>query len=132
MKFIGELYREKVLSLPEQSLLKQEILTNWGGTRIEKDLFGWKLYYNTEGKKKVQSVIECRSEEAARYLKVFFDLGMKEVLVPKDDEYLKSILPELEYLKKRTDEILNSYLESILNRQIRERLKHEVYMEITQ
>ncbi len=131
MKFIGEFYKEKVLSLPEKSLTKREApYISPENMQVERDLFGWKIYYNKLGRKSLR-YIECRSEEEARYLKVLLDVGMREIFVPKDDEYLKSILPELERLKKRTDEILNSYLKSILNRQIRERLKHEVYMEIT-
>jgi hypothetical protein len=64
------------------------------------------------------------------YLKIFADLGVTEVFIPKDDAHLNIILPELERLKTRADEILNSYLETILDRKIKERLRHEVYMEI--
>jgi hypothetical protein len=123
MKLIGEVYREKVLSLPKRKLSKKEFSDKSGEIKIERDLFGWKLY---SGKK----VIECRSEEEARYLKVFVDLGLTEIYIPKDDVYLKEVLQELERLKSKTDEILNSYLETILDRRIREQLKHEVYMEV--
>lgn len=131
MKRIGVFYREEVLSLPKKSRTKREApYLSPHNMKIEKDLFGWKIWYTKLGRKS-QQYIECRSEEEARYLKVLLDVGMREIFVPKDNEYLKSILPELERLKKRTDEILNSYLETILNRQIRAQLKHEVYMEIT-
>jgi hypothetical protein len=123
MKLIGEVYKEKVLSLPKRKLSKKKFSDNSGEIKIDRDLFGWKLY---SGK----NFIECRSEEEARYLKVFVDLGLTEIYIPKDDLYLKEILLELEGLKSRTDEILNSYLETILDRKIRERLKHEVYMEV--
>jgi hypothetical protein len=123
MKLIGEFYREKILSLPKKKLSKREFLDKSGEIKIDRDLFGWKLY---SGK----NLIECRSEEETRYLKVFLDLGLREIYVPKDDLYLKEILIELEGLKSKTDEILNSYLETILNRKIREQLKHEVYMEV--
>ncbi|OGW13811.1 MAG: hypothetical protein A3G93_05040 [Nitrospinae bacterium RIFCSPLOWO2_12_FULL_45_22] len=98
--------------------------------KIERDLFGWKLYYTRVGRKK-RRFLECRSREEARYLRVFFDAEMPEVYVPKDDEYLRSILPELERLKTRMDEIINSYLETVLNRKIRERVRSEVFMELT-
>lgn len=124
MKLIGEFYRGKVLSLPKRKLSKKKFSDNSGEIKIDRDLFGWKLY---SGK----NFIECRSEEEARYLKVFLDLGLKEIYVPRDDVYLKEILPELERLKSKTDEILNSYLETILDRKIRERLKYEVYMEVS-
>lgn len=131
MKTIGEFYKEKILSLPESSLTTIQLPWNSGGLRIERDLFSWKLYYIKLGRK-TQNFIECRSEEEARYLKVFLDSGLTtEIFVPKGDEYLKSILPELESLKKRIDEIIDSYLESVLNRKIRQRVRHEVFMEIT-
>lgn len=123
MKLIGEFYKEKILSLPTRSLSKKELPDNSDEIKIEQDLFGWKLF---SGK----TFIECRSEVEARYLKIFIDLGLTEIYVPKDDAYLQGILQELEKLKTRTDEILNSYLETILDRKIRERLKHEVYMEV--
>jgi len=124
MKFIGKYYKETVLSLPKKSLFKRELPGNSDEIKTERDLFGWKLYSGKDS-------IECRSEEEARYLKVFLDLGFTEIYVPKDEAHLKSILPELERLKTRADEILNSYLETILDRKIRERLKYEVYMEIS-
>lgn len=130
MKTLGEFYREKILSLPKRSRVKREIETNWGGTKIERDLFGWKLYYNLEHRK-AQGLFECRSEEEARYLKVFLDAGMKEFLVPKDEEFLKAILPELETLKSKIDRIINSYAETILDSKIRKRLKDEVWSEIS-
>jgi hypothetical protein len=124
MKRIGEFYREKVLSLPKKSLIKKILPDNSGDVKIEKDLFGWRLY---SGK----NFIQCRSEEEARYLKVFLDAGLREVYVPKDNEYLKSILPELEKLKAKTDEIIKFYIDGILDHKIRERVKREVYIEIT-
>lgn len=131
MKTIGEFYKEKILSLPENSLTTRQLPNNSGGIRIERDLFSWKLYYTKLGRK-TQNFMECRSEEEARYIKVFLDSDLKsEIFVPKDDEYLKSILPELERLKKRIDEIIDSSLESVLNRKIRQRVRHEVFMEIT-
>jgi len=131
MKTIGEFYREKVLSLPKKLLTKMEAPYLFPeNMEVERDLFGWKLHYNKLGRKS-REFFECRSEEEARYLKVLFGAGMSEVHVPKDDEYLKSILPEIERLKTKIDEIVNSYLESILDRKIRERVRHEVFMEIT-
>lgn len=124
MRTIGQFYKEKVLCLPKNKIKRVELPSSSNETRIEQDLFGWKLYSGKD-------FIECRSEEEARYLKVFLDAGVTEVCVPKEDEYLKSILPELENLKRKIDEILNSYLETILNRKIREQLKHEVFMELT-
>lgn len=124
MRTIGQFYREQILSLPKEKLAQVELPTNWDGARIEKDLFGWKLHSGAD-------FIECRSEEEARYLKVFLDSGVTEICVPKDDNYLKTILPNLETRKRKIDEIVNSYLETVLDRKIRERVRHEVFMEIT-
>ena len=125
MKKIGEYYSETVMSLPEKERELREFEHISEEFKIERDLFGWQLY---SGKKKY---IECRSEEEARYLLVFFDAGLREIYVPKDDDYLKSILPELERLKKRTDEIIDDYLDGVLSRNIRKQVRHAVYMEIT-
>lgn len=122
MKTLGEFYREKILS--RKNLITRSLPNGPGESKIEKDLFQWSLRSGKDS-------IVCRSEEEARYLKVFLDAGVTEICIPKDDEYLGSILPELERLKMRIDEIVNSYLESILNRKLRERIRHEVFMELT-
>ncbi|MDI6784813.1 MAG: hypothetical protein QME64_12065 [bacterium] len=126
MKRLGQFYREKVLSLPKKERVKRDEFELDGDQfRIEKQFFNWVLY---SGK----NPIDCRSEEEARYLQVFLDAGMQEIYVPKDDEYLKSILPELERLKTRTDEIINRYTSGILDRRIRSQIRYEVFLEITQ
>ena len=122
MRTIGEFYKEEVL--PRKGLVMRQLPTNAGETRIVKDLFGWRLCSDKE-------CIECRSEEEARYLKVFLDVGLIEVGVPEDNEFLKDILPKLERLKSRTFEIIDSYLETVLDRKIRKRVRHEVLAEIT-
>jgi len=122
LKTLGEFYREKVLS--QNDLITVEWSYHSDDIKIKKDLFGWKLF---SGKR----FIECRSEDEARFLKVFFEAGMREVCVPKDDDYLRNILPDLEKLKARIDEIVNEYLEGILRRKVRERIRHEVFMEMT-
>lgn len=121
MKTLGEFYREKVLSAPR--LRRRELPATDGDVRVEKDLFGWVLVVN--GTK-----VQCASEAEARFLRVFRDAGMTEVKVPEDEDYLRSILPELERLKARTDEIVESYLESILDPRMRDRLRHEVFSEL--
>jgi len=129
VKRIGAFYKEKVLSLPEQSRIFREIPSSFlENMEIVKDLFGWKIYYTNPGRKSL--FIECRSEEEARYLKALNDSGMTKIYVPEDNEYLRSILPELERLKTRTEEILNEHLYGILSRKMRRQLRFAVYMEI--
>lgn len=131
MKRLGVLYKEKVLSLPRKSrtLVEPPYLFP-KSMEILQDLFGYKLYFENSGRKK-RDFIECRSEENAQFLKVMFGAGMKEIYVPNDDVYLSSILPEFVNIKSKVDSILNDYFESLMNRQDRERLKYEVYNEIT-
>ncbi|MBN2030652.1 hypothetical protein JW824_10455 [bacterium] len=121
MKTLGEFYREKVLS--QKELISVEWPYNTDKIEIKKDLFGWKLHAK-------RKFIECRSEEEARFLYIYFVAGMTEVSVPKDEQYLKSILPELETLKKKMDDIVNDSIDGILSRRLREKIKQEVYMEI--
>ena len=121
MRTLGEFYREKLSS--RSDLIEKTFENNFGEIKIEQDLFGWKLYSD-------KKYFECKSEEEARYLKVFFEAGVESIKVPKDDKYLKNILPELENLKMKIDKIINSYLETILNRQIMEKLKQEVFAEL--
>lgn len=122
MKTLGEFYKARVLS--QKNLKTIELPSNSDDIRIVQDLFGWRLRSGKE-------VIDCRSEAEARYLKVFLDAGMRELCVPEDDEYLNSIVPELEAIKTRLDRILNEFLETILNRKDRAWLKREVFIEMT-
>lgn len=123
MKTLGEFYREKILSLPEEKLDTIEFSYSSNGLKITKDLFGWKL---CSGRR----FIECKTEEEARYLKVFIEVGMTEIKMPKDNEYLKSILPELEHLKKRAEEIINQYIDGMRSRKIREQVRWAVWSEV--
>lgn len=124
MPTLGDFYREKILS--QKDLVDRKLPTNSGKIEIKQDLFGCKLFF---GKKEF---LECRSEDEARYLKVWMESGMNEISVPKDEEYLKTVVPELEALKKKIDQVIHDYTFGILNRKIRERIRREVYQEITQ
>lgn len=118
---LGKFYKEKILSFKPLEIKKLPEMT--GEIQINRSLFGWHL---TSGKKRV----ECKSEEEARYLKVFLESGLTDIKIPKDETYLKSILPELEELKMKIDNIINSYLESIVNTKTRERLRHLLWSEV--
>jgi len=121
MRRIGQLYRELVLI--RDDLEPKEFPYCAGSVSIEHDLFGWKLRCGKEE-------VPCRSETEARFLVVFLDCGMTEIAIPRDDEYLKTILPLLERIKAKTDKIINSYCQSILDRKAREKLRYEVLAEI--
>jgi DNA-binding ferritin-like protein (Dps family) len=118
---LGKFYREKILS--QESLLEKTLPRASGEVKIEQGLFGWRL---STGQEKM----ECHSEEEARYLRIFLEAGIDRVKIPEDKDYLKSILPEAEELKARIDEIIDSYLESIMDPKIREKLRHQLWSEI--
>lgn len=118
---LGKFYREKILTL--KPLLTKTLPKAPGEIKIEQGLFGWRL---SSGRQ----YIECGSEEEARYLRVFLEVGLDKVKVPKDEGHLDNILSELEELKNRIDQVINSYLESIQNTKTRERLKHLLWVEI--
>ena len=92
MKTIGDFYLQRILT--RKKLIHRELPGDFQKGRIEKDLFGWNLYSGNH-------CINCRSEEEARYLKVFVDTNVSEVKVPGDDEDLREILPELEKIVSR-------------------------------
>lgn len=121
MKTLGEFYREKVLAYPK--LITRDLPDGSDGVEIRQELFSWVLLI--KGKR-----VECRSEEEARFLKVYLEAGMMEIAVPDDDEYLRQILPELERLKARTDQIIEENLRTILNPKIRERIRQRVYAKL--
>jgi isopentenyldiphosphate isomerase len=123
MQLIGDFYRHNILT--RDDLVHRELnLSSDGDPEIVEHLFGWELRAN-------ESVIDCRSEAEARYLRVFLELGLHEVAVPASDEYLSQILSDLEYLKRRADEILNEHLETVFDPRIKARVRRQVYGEIT-
>jgi len=118
---LGKFYKEKILSHKPLLVKKLPLLSN--KIEIKKELFGWRICSGRQS-------IECDSEEEARYLKVFFEAGLEEVKIPKDKNYLKKILPELEKLKIDIDKIINYYLESIVNTKIKKELRYRLWSEI--
>ncbi len=124
MPTLGDFYKEKILS--QENLVNRNLPANSGNIEIKQDLFGVKLFY---GKK---DFLECRSEDEARYLKIWMESGVREISVPQDEEYLKTIVPELEELKKKIDQVIHDYTFGILNRRMRQEIRRRVYQEIIQ
>jgi hypothetical protein len=94
-----------------------------GDARIEQELFCWRLYTGKQ-------YIECRSEEEATYLMVFLRSGRREVYIPRNDAYLKEILPQLLYLKKRHDEIIEDRVDGLVGQKLRQRARSKVWSDI--
>src|SRR2546430_5333 len=121
MQLIGDLYRNKILT--RDDLTQRELtLSSDEQLEISENLFGWELRANGD-------TIDCRSEAEAQYLRLFLELGFDEVAVPASDIYLKQILPDLQYLKRRADEILDEHLETVFDPRIKSRVRRDVYSE---
>ncbi len=119
---LGKFYAEKVLS---QSPLETKTLPPAGSDiSIRKALIGWRLYSDKQS-------IDCASEAEARYLKVWLDAGLDSVKVPQDEDHLEVIVRELESLKRKIDDIIAPYLDSIINVKTKDRISRQLWMEIT-
>ncbi len=119
---LGEFYREKILT--QRSLRTKSLPRVSGAVKLEQELFGWRLSSGREH-------VDCASEMESRYLKVWLEAGLESVKIPKDEDYLKEIVPKLESLKQRTDEVFEDYLGSILDLRLRQRLLHQLWQEVT-
>ncbi len=119
---LGKFYQEKVLS--QKSLSTKLMPKATDDITIKQGLFGWRLY---SGKK----YIECASELEARYLKVWLEAGAEEIEVPEDENYLKTIVPELESLKAKINTAIEDHLSFIANVKTRDRILHQLWHELS-
>jgi len=119
---LGKFYAEKVLS--QRALETKTLPPADGDISIKKTLIGWRLYSGKQS-------IDCASELEARYLKVWLEAGLDSVKTPANEDYLKVIVPELESLKQKIDEIIAPYLNSIVNVKTKDRISRQLWMEIT-
>jgi len=117
---LGKFYREKILT--HKPLRAKGLPKVSDKIRLQQELFGWRL---SSGRER----IDCASETEARYLKVWLEAGQESVKMPKDENYLKEIVPELESLKQKTGEIFEDYLGSILDPRLRQHLLHQLWQE---
>lgn len=58
-------------------------------------------------------------------MRIFLELGVREIFVPKDDEYLTEILPRMEYLRRRADEVYDNRMATVFNRKLREEVRRK-------
>jgi hypothetical protein len=123
-KPFGDLYNEFVLT--QKNLKEKELIGSIcpGETELVQDLFGWKIVYG-------KHQIVCDSELEARYLRVFTELGWRNVLVPQDEKYLAAILPEFESLKQRADDLYKKREKTIFSRKLRQEVKMKFYRKIS-
>lgn len=119
---LGKFYKEKILS--QKPLLTKDLSPFIDReVKVEKEIFGWKLSSKKE-------YLECSTEEEARYLKIWVDAGVEKIKVPKDKNYLKEILPQLELLKQRIDDKISIYLDSIFDQKFRSQIQHQLWQKI--
>ena len=119
---LGNLYREKVLT--HKPLRSRSLPKVSGEVKLEQELFGWRLSSGREH-------VDCASDMEARYLKVWLEVGLDSIKIPKDEGYLGEVVSELENLKQKTDEVFEDYLGSILDPKLRQRLLHQLWQEAT-
>jgi len=121
-KTLGKFYQDNILS--HRPLYIKRLPVPSGEIKLEQDLFGWRLSWG-------RHYISCTSESEARYLKVWLEAGLERIKIPKDENYMNSIVTELENLKKMTDEVFENYLGSILDPRTHQRLLHHLWQEVT-
>jgi type I restriction-modification system DNA methylase subunit len=117
---LGKFYQEKILS--HKPLVTKRLPKVAGEVRVEPELFGWRL---SSGRQH----LDCTSEYEARYLKVWLEAGLDSVKMPKDEDYLKEIVPRLEELKGNIDDTFQTYLSSIVTPKLQQRLRHHLWQE---
>ena len=118
---LGKFYREKILS--HKPLATKRLPKAIGKVRIEPELFGWRLSWGRQH-------LDCASEYEARYLKNWLEVGLDSIKMPKDEDYLKGVVPSLEELKKRIEATFDTYLSSIVNLKVQQRLRHQLWQEV--
>ena len=119
---LGRFFEEQVLSHTPVEI--RSLPPAGGEIRIQQTLMGWRLYAGKES-------IDCASELEARFLKVWLEAGLDEVKVPQNKGDLEAIVPELESLKQKIDEITAPYLNSIVNVKTRDRILRQLWQEVT-
>ena len=117
---LGKFYKEKILT---KANFKKELPEMQGKITIEKDLFKWRLSGEN-------TYIDCNSEIESNYLKNFIRTGLSEVEIPKDEKYLKKILPELEQIRQNIDKIIEDDILSILNKKIQNQILYLLWQAI--
>ena len=117
---LGNYYHESILTKP---CYKKPMPEMEGDTKVVKDLFKWHL---ATGK----NTVECRSEIEAEYLKCFAGAGLEIIMVPKDEKYLKKILPELQEFRKKTDSVIEDDIKSILSIKTQKTVLHLLWQRI--
>ena len=130
-KTLAKFYQEKILThiplytkkLPKPSSeigFEAEL-----GLKFEEEIHKYRLFSGKEH-------IFCKSEPEARYLKVWVETGLEDVKIPKDEDYLAKIVPQLEKLMGEIKKTIESYTDSILQPKLRQKILHQLWQKITE
>jgi len=119
---LGKLYREKVKK-SKVPLRTVHLSAKTDKIRIDSEIFGFRLI---SGRKHV----DCKTEDEAKYLKIFLEAGIDKVKIPKQGLHLKQILPELQQIKRKIDKIIESDISTIINVKLRRKLEHLIWQEV--
>jgi hypothetical protein len=80
-----------------------------------------------------QKSILCESEDEARYMKIFADIGLDEVSIPKNLDYLRRIIPEIEKLNKKIDDVIREKIEEYpILKKVKKRIVLEIWSRLLQ
>jgi hypothetical protein len=121
-KNLKKWYEEKILS--RNDLVIKELPEIGNNLEIEKGLYGWKIKGN-------KGSLQCTSEVEAEYLKIWLEIGSKSISIPNDEAYLLKVTAELKTLKKEIDDIIDSYLGSILDNKLKSQILYRVWQSIS-
>ena len=117
---LAAFFRSRVATMPCRTLALPK---HAEPVEIENSLLGWRLKIGKQA-------VDCSSEAQARYLRVFAEMGWDHAPIPRDDSYLLSIIDQWEDLFEKAHSALEEHTLSILRRNIRDRLAHEVWAKI--
>lgn len=121
-KSLKKWYEEKILS--RKDLATRELPNLGNNLKIEKGLYGWEV-------KGDRGALQCTSEAEAEYLKIWIEVGAKMVCVPKDEKFLSKIAEEFESLKREIDDIIDSYLGSVLDTKLKSQILYRLWQSIS-
>jgi len=74
--------------------------------------------------------IDCQNEAEAEYLKNWLESGLDAIKVPKDESYIKKILPELNALKVKIDQIISEHISSITSQKLQSKILQKLQGEL--
>ena len=114
-------YKEKILSREDLMIKKLPEIRN--KIEIKKGLFGWQV---VSGK----NSIECSSKSEAEYLKIWLEVGVSSIKIPRDKKYLSKIVKEFRKLKSHIDQLIENYLSSIIDKKLKSQILHKIWSEI--